>query len=790
MSIVVVENKILKHLLPVLKSIQLNIFEDVESTILSEKNLNEKMQILHKHLHTCISVLEVLDSVLECLSKKEQIGLGDVASVPINIIEILYITFEHCKNSNILYKGLSNTNEILDVFKLSQEIHKKVLIFMNCRVNIKEAQTHILKSFLQSLVKIGKILGCMNMKSLADNWRGYLDVSQKFFHVLNGNYSIKDAIQCLSLDIDKNLKSLLKNNENTKNLNSITKLCNFLIKIIAKICDVFLRDSQEDWETTFHVFLRIYSYHPCFLRYQVYPDVMVNEIEGVVFSSVDILLGTLCAKSEFCKMLINCKEMHTSSEKCLLLMMNVFKKINLLLKTNANIQCVPQLIDIFFNVLSKGYFEFWKLILITPNHELLYEEIIRNVAQIMRLLSNEEYNEVECVLFKNIFSDSIWCSLMANDIWQLALRGEAQLSYETMCGVLKQTEVHLKENFAVRPQLIFLKNLLSQLAKNLSENHKQFLFDQYPLDRYLHLWKTLGFQSVPKSQLGAITFIHRTVVGKSILLINKKLILEDFTALCDALEALCLIPKNDKSDLSQLKTVLLDLWKFIFSNDWRDSFYSKYFIRKLIIATNNLLLEFNNEQLLQILNNMSLLVDTGVDLKILLITSLSVLSKKVPEESPERNQICTKISAIFCKLFKDKNQIIQHKTLEVFFSFDKVSAYNVIIQNVIKHDYDVERRRSNFAQKNIVANKSLNWQEYFQVQSDYKFSHQCPLLTNLKSNDLLTHNQFFSKGEDNRDKIDEVVKTIKTNIEMFYKLSGKHGMTEESTTEIMRILNK
>ncbi|KAF5299071.1 hypothetical protein FQR65_LT19528 [Abscondita terminalis] len=717
--------------------------------------------------------------MLECLLKNEQFDLNNVFSVPLNVIEILFVTFEHCKHSNVFYKGLGNMKEILNMFKVAHSLHTKLLCLMEVHVHptISSEEINIV---LQFLVKIGKILSSTSMRAMADNWRGYIRIIQKFSDALNGSYNIKESLTALAHEIDKNLNSLLKD---TKNLKSIAKVCNFLTKIIGKLCEVLLNDVEGDWDTVFMFLLNVYRYHPYLLRSHGLSNDVVREINEYVFNPLDDLLEKLCSKPEFCEMLIKCDQMRVSAVEPLLLIVNIFKKYTFLLKFNSNVSNIPRVIEIFFDDLSQRYFEFWKLIILEPSNQALYENNIQTMAQMFRMLPNKEYHKIECVLFKNIFNESVWNWLLAIDIWHVAVREDPQLCYETFYNVIKCSEVFLNNNFVEEPQLIVLANFLKNLGGYISKNNKQRLLNEYPIKKYL--WRVLRIETFGSS-------IVTLVIEKSNLFITKKSTLEDFKDLCWGLDALSLTPNYDDGDNSLLTTALINMWTFIFNKDWRDSFYATSFIRKLFKATNNCIPKFNEDQLLIVLIKMKTLLDADADFKVSITLILSLMAKKKIKTLLNREELCTNVSEILIKLLACKNQIVQQNSLEVLVEFNQIYAFSKITENILKNDHKLRNRISNFINMNVCDYGTISSEEYFRLQSNYKYCHCCPQIKNITCGANLTNGEGSSVdlGNCKSDEIDNILKTIKTNISLFCKLSGKPSMADETTDEIMRILNR
>ncbi|KAF5283866.1 hypothetical protein FQA39_LY04686 [Lamprigera yunnana] len=778
-SILVVENKILKHLVPTLKTIYTNILTEIEAITRRNEGLNEKLHLLKDNLHLCINTLEMLKDILINLYKYEQFDLWDIQSVPINFAEILFATFQHCRNSSDLYKGAGNMSEIVTMFKLSQEVHNKVLTLMKENINISdltEEKVLLLQNFLQLLVKISRVLSYVNVKALIDNWHGYMDITKKFSHILNlYSYSIKATIECCSQEVTRKLRFLLKlDASDRKIVTSTFKLCNFFIKIVTRVCQLFLTDEREEWEDLFIFLLTIYNYYPSTLYSKGHPKQVISQLDLLIFNPVDNLIQILCSKPKFCEMINKNKETLLSSNNCLLLFTSIYK--NSLSEPNKEFvqpYCSSEVFDIFFSALQIGHFEFWKLLL-TSNDQTVYDTNVRNIAKLICLLPNEEYNRIECILFKNILTGSAWCSLLAIDVWVSILKNQSNLCYETVCNILNTFELILKEDCGNSPQLVFLKNLLQRLYRNLSEPHKKLLMDKYPLHANLYVWKVFGLQHFSNFN----TIVYPVMLDKMNLFLNKRSTLEDFRILCDSLQVTSTFPVKFANEI-------VALWTFLCGNGVETSFYFSHIIRKLILATNNLLLGFNNGQLLLVLTHVLKLLDVKIDIKICINSTLTKLLKRPIRQAPEKDKIFINIFEILQKLLKDQNEIIKRNGLETFFQFNEMSDYSCVIQNMIKNDKQLQKVILEFNQNSYVNSRVLSWEEYFKLQANYKFTHQCPKFPDYKSGNS-TNCSFDPKNEET----DLVIKRIKLDVELFYNLLGKQDLAQDSIAQIMNIMNK
>uniref|UniRef100_A0A1Y1LCH9 Uncharacterized protein n=2 Tax=Photinus pyralis TaxID=7054 RepID=A0A1Y1LCH9_PHOPY len=771
-SIIIVDEQLLKHLIPVLKDIYANLVKDVQAVAVSNEIISDKLHVLQNSLQMCITVLKMLGDILDCLLKTKQFALCDVRSVPLNTIEMLLVTFRHCKDSNTLYGGYSHKlTELLTIFKLADNVHKKLFALFEIVADASDEGV-LLQEVLKFLVEMGEILACINVKVNAFNWKCYMSIAQKFSHILNKeSFSIRQPLITLVNEIINNLKLMKKDNAQNR-----IRLCNFNFKVISKLCELFGTNTQEYCPIIYDLLHTCYRYYPPLLVLEEYQEDVICVVDSLIFSQVADLLRDLCLQPCFYQIL---EKVQPVAQNTLVFYAITFKVMSSLLSSHPEIITfgrVSAMIGAFFTMLERGHSEFWDVIIATAdNKNSLYDDSVVNLADIICVLNEEEFNRVEQILFQAIFVECPWCSLLAVDIWNMVLRKEnLQLSYETICNVIDQTKCLLANEHLNQPQLIFLKNFLQRAFDNLSPNYRAMLLDKYPLHSNLHVWKVFRFEHLPKTELVGIAAEIINVVHKTNSLIAGNCNSEEFQILCTGLDTVSYIREHSEIDTSHLILALFNLWKWVVNNQLNEVQLFKYFLQKLISATSNFLPHFSIDKLLAILNAVNDLLTANVNVQISTTSLLSTLTKGSLNSSLDRKQVLTTVSKAFHKLLTHKNPIINQNALEVFLQFSDNCQRNAMLHGAIKGGA-VEKRISNFINNQIELGP-LNTREYFKMQNKYQYVHSCNASTAP------------SESEAGRE-LETVVKRIKMNVELFHKLTNRTGEADENLAKIMTILN-
>ncbi|KAF2882953.1 hypothetical protein ILUMI_23224 [Ignelater luminosus] len=804
------EEKLLRYLLPALKEFLNSLFDEV-CQLLTTINLDQKsvrtLNILQSYLQMCVTTYEMLNYILDCALHNQEIVFCKIYSLPLNIIEMLFITFQHCKQSDKLYKVyFEDLKEIFSMFKGAQDVHIKLLKLLEKHVDynvLTQEEIDLLKKVLEILSEIGSILVDMNIKALADNWKGFLALTQKLSEQLSrSDFDTVKPMQFLSTEICRNINNILKMEvKDQKGISQILKICNFFIRIILKLCETFWVNLAKICRNILEFLAQIYEYYPPFLRYKGYPEIITREINGTIFDVSNQIIKKLIHEPKFYEelTLMNVKAINTT--RYLFLFTTILQNNSLICEEQKCIPCSSYyLIDVFLKVAKESYCEFfWKIQIPTstnqPPMRSIYNENVINISNIIVSLDQSNYNKVEHILLQNILQDCIWSALLATDIWCLCLsKSSSNNVYETLLQMLVKTRQFLSNNFTIRPEKIFLENLLKRVYLNLPEEFKCTLLEKFPLASNLCVWKCLGLQNFPQTQFYVVESFLINLTEKMEDFKKGECNVDDYNFLCNSLEAISSLSIKNETNLKYLLSTIVRIWDFNvkLNNNLPKNALFEHFIDKLCQATNNFILNFSNQQLLSILLKVRYLLNSNFyNIKIRIGQILLSLSTRSFKLSMELKQITTVLSEIFSVLLQDKNPVIKQNILEVFIDFLNATPHEEIIHNAIKSNIELQNITSNFLQKEVNKSTSVNTDDYFKKQKDYKFEHVCPLGMSKCTQVEENNSRGKRKTEiTNKDEIKVIMKRIKSDLELLHKVCGKENLCEENINDVTDILSK
>ncbi|KAJ3648728.1 hypothetical protein Zmor_020507 [Zophobas morio] len=183
-----------------------------KNTSIVQSNSGDVLEIIRSNFQVAIHLMDTLNVILQHVLKISSEVFNLVASVPVSMADVLFLTFDHCKRSQKIYTCYyKSVEEIVVLFRKSQEVYTKYLSFLDTHLTIDFFnETHVVayKKIVDTILEISRTLSGVNMKSMADSWKGFIGFVQKTPN--NGvlSLNLSPAIQILTEEINNNLQLL------------------------------------------------------------------------------------------------------------------------------------------------------------------------------------------------------------------------------------------------------------------------------------------------------------------------------------------------------------------------------------------------------------------------------------------------------------------------------------------------------------------------------------------------------------------------------------------------------
>ncbi|GJQ66381.1 hypothetical protein Trydic_g4409 [Trypoxylus dichotomus] len=294
-----IDVQLLCTFMPQVKTVLEMIFEKLIETTYDANNeevCTQTLKSLQEYLQMIMMLFDVLGEIFNFITAKNKIDYVNVISLPLNTVQMLYLTFLHCKESNNIYKAyFESLNEVLMVFKKAQDIHAKLLNLLdNCLIYNISCETEIvsLGSVLDTLAEIGDVLSGMNVKSMADNWKSYMNITQKYADNLSNCLNLERPLIFCTNEIVKSMNNILELNMcDSRNITHTLKISNFILRVMMKLCDIFSKEIVTHMDIFWNFFINFYSIYFPAVKSKRFSENTIDLIRSLICNSLEDLLN-------------------------------------------------------------------------------------------------------------------------------------------------------------------------------------------------------------------------------------------------------------------------------------------------------------------------------------------------------------------------------------------------------------------------------------------------------------------------------------------------------------------
>nr|CAH7719877.1 unnamed protein product [Callosobruchus chinensis] len=582
----------------------------------------------------------------------------------------------------------------------------------------------ILREVLDILCEISLALSDLNLKSMSNNWKGYMAIVLKFAGVLKEVIFLGTAVKSLKYQIVQNLASLdVSEPIEEKSAAKILTITGFLIKVALKLLDSFWNDNERSCNQELQLCLTISSYPPDLFRTIGYSDDLVNLMKTNVVVPIEQLAQKMYSEFESHTILSSCGQCCEEAPLGVLLFLNNY--LGYILE-NSNQSVIKntrmdEVIRLIFHCLSLCTYELH----FTTAKEIIYDKLNINISASV-LTADNLYMKTEEILLRNVLQENIFCALLAVDVWDLVLLNtNAQFQLETIEKLIK---VHGQLDFGIntyRPEASHFKFLLRRLFRNLSNPIKLLLTQTNTLQESTDLWKVIGIKSFPEQQAHFVAELCSETIKKVQIMDCDQFGLRDLVCVGENLEILSTVNLSSLpvEQMRSLVSIIGILWSVTF-NDFSNNML-RYLIVKLLRITATLITEFNVDQLFGILNTLKIL-SAQDDLKIAVCNVLKAFAEKNSNElGQDAYKIFTLVShVIYPHLLNHSNTVVKQYVLEVIDLYYQRNKPD-IIRELMKSSKENQEELTSYLERKVVH--SPFEKAYFVSLSKQRYKHSCVL---------------------------------------------------------------
>ncbi|XP_077284310.1 FIGNL1-interacting regulator of recombination and mitosis-like [Arctopsyche grandis] len=743
------ENVVNEQLVVLVKSVN-QILKSID-LILNSCNHDVKTDLIF-NIEQCIYILDALISFLSHIKTLSCIEVSCYKHLPKNILNILLSFFVHCKNSETIYSvhfheiGTVITNLFKKCSQL-QYLYFEVVDIMIFDL-IQEDQFSTLLDVLDIIVTIGETVINLDVKTMAEQWKGYIKLSEKYADWIKDKFVHHRATTMLCKTLETYINDLTSNKTcETKDVKRWLKTSNFILKILVKITELFGSHVTRITDHFISCIILIYQNSPLNLTQSNVKPALVEAMRSHIIVGVDLLLINLLSNDYFRKNYMDAIRQLTNNQSlhfgCLFSTISIIKSLphvddvvrtKWMLEDSDNIFClVFDMIDLCKMELLKDIrFE------LTPLSSVsFYDYIVIHTSCLAISYSNIKV--IERKLLESVLNPNIWPALFACDIWPILARyGSLDLCSDQLNYLIEVYEkLHMANCLSNTPQELYISFLIRKLFKLLPKKSKLAVLDVYPIRKHLNLWRVIDFCNVGEDHF-VIEIINKSSTTIKEFLLNDEITQQEFMTMMQYLKLISTIPFAALSNINKSSKLfldnILDIWHcVILSSKLRCNLSQREatvdgsqwlidFILLLINVTISLSHCLKNQAWITILQILSEYIENAnSSIKIGILKLLKACIDCKTTDINDNTELISLIACLFEILLKDNNKTVCLIGLE---SFIHVSVTTINVNFIT--DIKISVPLMTLIQKSNIKDQYFSENAYFQ-NLQCNFIHKCEI---------------------------------------------------------------
>ncbi|XP_065226550.1 FIGNL1-interacting regulator of recombination and mitosis-like [Planococcus citri] len=698
-----------------------DIIQNAVSALVSEfsKNLSqaeaENIEVLKCRLQENVRILASLIVLVNTLSSIPNLNVETIISVPKDTISVLLSGFEYCRKSSTSVNLLND--QITQLFKTCYTFLRDYFVFINkLRINCQyESEFNLLTEIVDKMYEIGAIVITLDLKTMAELWKGYTQVLKTYSAHLRNEFDISKIIRFLIRHITERITSL-DNSSDDKIMTLTLKVCVFLLKIMVKLCEYFEQCFADCSGELFEFALFLHKYSRFLCEFSKLDVDLASKIDTHLVPGVDPLLNILITDRQFAKYYLNynlCDKTSWDKSAFLLLSSLMFRKLMV---------CSDEAISIWINDTESSIIHRTFKMIRDCDKELycdikvplscsdallsqevtIFEALLVNFASlIINEISNEKFPIVENLLVENLLNSTPSVALFVSDLWCILARyGSSELCYEhvrfliSVCNEIPEGDVR-----------VFVKSLLGRLFGFLSLNHQLQVISELPRDEnFLNCYNRLGTKfrdQVCQKTVADVANKFKHVQTN----LRHKFEGESYTKMIHLVNLLCTLESAYWKDYASFAVeFVIQTWKRLrspllaemTSKDFLSVFASLFHLSRITCI---LIPHLGCSQVLEILRSIRYLTDNqSLRVQLCCLKILQGLQNRQIDSNFD--EITNNIADCFNRGIKNEHPVIQQFYLDGFTRFSHVTNYEIIISLTVSKNKLVSERVAQYLQKN------------------------------------------------------------------------------------------
>ncbi|KAJ8039124.1 hypothetical protein HOLleu_16746 [Holothuria leucospilota] len=680
---------------------------------------------LNRHLEMTLNILAPLESILHHVVDKSEgsIDLDTVPSVPLIIVHIIRKSFDHCKDSNIIYGSFfeAMSEQLSQFFKKTYTLQKSLMTLLDLTQPFQQDSdmATIATKVSTEFHELCSVIGTMDTSLMASTWKFLIKFVTKHKEGLSDSLQMSDMIDTLCDEIRSHFKHSLtqaplelntdtppSQGRDQKAFSRTVKICGLLAKMLLHLLKEFEYILEECSKMLLSLVIYLHSYCPPSLQCPTMRSDVEDEMKRTFLVCIEPLLQQLVQCRSFCEALLSPNQSFEDTNsfgylKTLVNVMRIVPECSLEVQSNYHaLQVFPEdpprhhIIKCLLSTVSKCYTEFTLPVCLPgvmhdgqPQQSIsLHEYVVTYVNAFVATVTGEQYSKIEQCLLEAVMSDDVSSALVAMDVWCFVARyGTAELCAHH-CRFLADLIKSMSGNES--PSYVHLCILLQRLIPLMAETSQHEFVSQYPVADNLGLWSILplpAFSSEVRQSVCQALSGHCLNLMQTWIKSNSK---ESLLKLPQCIDQMCKLfhqfepgePPVESQMSAELAESLLTILERVPVN--KEEFIP--LLCPTFELCGHLLLHLKSERLLSMFKTTSSTVSCV--LKFSSLCLLCKLKKLNLTNHPHRDEILQLIPNFFSSFLSDANPIIHQLAMEDFSGFAEETAHESLVPECLQDE--------------------------------------------------------------------------------------------------------
>ncbi|XP_068600023.1 FIGNL1-interacting regulator of recombination and mitosis [Brachionichthys hirsutus] len=719
---------------------------------LSSQN-SELCSLLRNILQALIQIIDALSSCVRHVGTFEEAPeLDAIRSLPTYILKILRETFQHCKDSEVVYCGrLSLVADLLQgLFKEAYSLQKSLLelldrISLTSRASDEEVSDIV--TVIHSLLDICLIISNLDIALHANTWKFLIKQSLKHQSLVEERLRHGDIINRLCDNLLASFHSCVELTEQIKQagLQETTQSPEYkLFQKTAKMCRFFANTMVHyikefkffltKYCSCFHqVYLKIVSKFPPSISAPTLPSALSEELNAAAQVPMEALLLQLLPLRPFAEVVLQ-EDLQLSPElqlpQCLLLVkvldqlmsqpedvaqlwysgsqfsedsprLPLYKALFTSFRRCHTERQLPVLLP---GVMMKGQAQ----VLVT-----LHQHVCVRLSASVAALPPPYFSVLERCLLEAVLQPDTQTALLATDVWSFAARyGTAELCLHHVLFIAQLVKACTAECY----QSVHLGLLLKRMVFFMTPAHQMELVERFPPseNENLRVWQNV----LPRALAQDVR--HR--VETDIFGLTQKVLtnwqngghkLGEVDKLNPVLLSLLVVIRGQTSPdgqcVSSATTIVTQLWLRMIPQQVQVHPVLQCSLQLLLSISSVVVKNMEHQVILQALLCVDSVLSHGCSEVQVVLAALDFLSSlgKIFVPSESQSQILPKLSSLFGLLLSHKSWLIHQHALEAFSLFAEFTNHEGVISQSLCED-DTKTKVVNYLSKTVNAQEDMD----------------------------------------------------------------------------------